>query len=49
MEFPKMDPMYIQIMTEEQTEEFKWNPFDITKVWFQRRVSIDRSWGNGTQ
>lgn len=30
--FPKWT-MYIQIMTEEQTNEFKWNPFDITKVW----------------
>lgn len=30
--FPKWT-MYIQVMTEEQSKEFKWNPFDITKVW----------------
>lgn len=24
---------YIQIMTFEQAEKFKWNPFDLTKVW----------------
>ncbi|OFY65165.1 MAG: catalase [Bacteroidetes bacterium RBG_13_43_22] len=23
----------IQVMTEEQSKKFKWNPFDITKVW----------------
>lgn len=27
--------MYIQVMTEEQSKEFRWNPFDVTKVWFQ--------------
>ena len=25
--------MYIQIMTFEQAEKFKWNPFDLTKIW----------------
>ena len=25
--------MYIQTMTEEQAENFKWNPFDLTKIW----------------
>lgn len=23
---------YIQVMTEEEAEKFKWNPFDVTKV-----------------
>jgi catalase len=32
--FPKWT-MYIQVMTEEQARDFRWNPFDITKVWFQ--------------
>lgn len=30
--FPKWK-MHIQVMTEEQTKTFRWNPFDITKVW----------------
>jgi len=25
--------MYIQVMTEQQAEQFQWNPFDLTKVW----------------
>ncbi|MDQ8142864.1 catalase [Chryseobacterium sp. CFS15] len=33
-DFPKWT-MYMQVMTEEQAKEFRWNPFDITKVWFQ--------------
>ncbi|XP_035719813.1 catalase-like [Vespa mandarinia] len=24
---------YIQVMTEEQAKNFKWNPFDVTKIW----------------
>lgn len=32
-DFPKWK-LYIQVMTEEQAQEFRWNPFDITKVWF---------------
>ncbi|WES96530.1 catalase [Chryseobacterium arthrosphaerae] len=32
-DFPKWT-MYIQVMTEEQTKDFRWNPFDVTKVWF---------------
>lgn len=24
---------YIQVMTDEDAEEFQWNPFDLTKVW----------------
>lgn len=31
--FPKWT-LYIQVMTEEQAKEFRWNPFDVTKVWF---------------
>lgn len=30
--FPKWD-LKIQVMTEEQTKTFPWNPFDLTKVW----------------
>lgn len=32
-DFPKWK-LYIQVMTEEKAQEFRWNPFDITKVWF---------------
>ncbi|WP_374330722.1 catalase [Soonwooa sp.] len=31
-DFPKWT-LYIQTMTEEQAKEFRWNPFDVTKVW----------------
>lgn len=31
-EFPKWT-LNIQVMTEEQAKKFKWNPFDVTKVW----------------
>ena len=31
-DFPKWT-MQIQIMTDEEAKQFKWNPFDITKVW----------------
>ena len=31
--FPKWK-LFIQVMTEEQAKEFRWNPFDVTKVWF---------------
>jgi len=31
-EFPKWT-MKIQVMTEEQAKSFRWNPFDLTKVW----------------
>ena len=31
-EFPKWT-MKIQVMTEEQAKTFRWNPFDLTKVW----------------
>lgn len=31
-DFPKW-AMKIQVMTEEQAKAFRWNPFDLTKVW----------------
>ncbi|MFA4868281.1 MAG: catalase [Pedobacter sp.] len=31
-EFPKWS-LKIQVMTEEQAKTFRWNPFDLTKVW----------------
>ncbi len=31
-EFPKWR-FCIQVMTQDQAEEFRWNPFDLTKVW----------------
>lgn len=38
-DFPKWT-MYIQVMTEEQAKEFRWNPFDVTKVWFQNEFPL---------
>ncbi|MCZ2085179.1 MAG: catalase [Flavobacteriales bacterium] len=32
-DFPKWT-LYLQVMTEDQAKEFRWNPFDVTKVWF---------------
>jgi len=34
-DFPKW-ALKIQVMTDEQSKTFKWNPFDITKVWFHK-------------
>jgi catalase len=31
-DFPKWK-LKIQVMTEEQSKSFRWNPFDVTKVW----------------
>lgn len=31
-DFPKWK-LFIQVMTEEQAREFRWNPFDVTKIW----------------
>lgn len=31
-DFPKWT-LFIQVMTEEQSRSFRWNPFDLTKVW----------------
>lgn len=33
-EYPSWS-MYIQVMTFAQAEKFKWNPFDLTKIWPQ--------------
>ena len=33
-DFPKW-AMYIQVMTEEEANEMPYNPFDLTKVWYQ--------------
>jgi catalase len=33
-DFPKW-ALKIQVMTQEQAKQFKWNPFDLTKVWPQ--------------
>jgi catalase len=33
--FPRWT-MYVQIMTEQQAKEYKWNPFDLTKVWLHK-------------
>lgn len=37
--FPKWT-MYIQAMTEEQANDFRWNPFDVTKVWPQAEYPL---------
>ena len=34
-DFPKW-ALKIQVMTNEQAKTFRWNPFDITKVWFHK-------------
>jgi catalase len=34
-DFPKW-ALKIQVMTDEQAKIFKWNPFDLTKVWFHK-------------
>lgn len=31
-DYPQWD-VYIQLMSFEQAEKFRWNPFDVTKVW----------------
>lgn len=37
--FPKWT-LFIQLMTEEQAKEFRWNPFDVTKVWFHEEFPL---------
>jgi len=32
--------MYIQVMTYEQAKKFKYNPFDVTKVWSQKEYPL---------
>ena len=34
-DFPKW-ALKIQVMTDEQAKIFRWNPFDLTKVWFHK-------------
>lgn len=34
-DFPKWS-LQIQVMTDEQAKNYKWNPFDVTKVWFHK-------------
>jgi catalase len=31
-DFPRWT-FYLQVMTQQQAEQFRWNPFDLTKVW----------------
>lgn len=38
-DFPRWK-LYIQIMTEEQAKAFRWNPFDLTKIWPQREYPL---------
>lgn len=38
-DFPKWT-MYIQVMTQEQAEQHKENPFDITKIWSQKEFPL---------
>lgn len=52
-DFPSWD-LKIQIMTLEQAETYKYNPFDVTKVWSQKefplipvgRMTLDRNPNN---
>lgn len=52
-DFPSWD-LKIQVMTLEQAETFKYNPFDVTKVWSQKefplipvgRMTLDRNPSN---
>lgn len=37
--YPKYT-FYIQIMMPEQTKDYKWNPFDVTKVWSQKKYPL---------
>lgn len=38
-DFPKWK-LYIQVMTESETKTFRWNPFDLTKVWSQKEYPL---------
>lgn len=38
-QFPRWT-LYIQVMTEAQASEHRWNPFDLTKVWSQREFPL---------
>lgn len=37
--FPKYT-FYIQVMTPEMLKDYKWNPFDVTKVWSQKEYPL---------
>lgn len=37
--FPSWD-MHIQVMTFEQAEKFRYNPFDLTKIWSQKEYPL---------
>lgn len=38
-DFPRW-ALKIQLMTDEQAKAFKWNPFDLTKVWFHEEFPM---------
>lgn len=38
-DFPRWT-LKIQVMTEEQAKKFRWNPFDLTKVWPQKEFPL---------
>lgn len=38
-DFPKWK-LFIQVMTENEAKDFRWNPFDVTKVWSQKEFSL---------
>lgn len=38
-QFPRWT-LYLQVMTEAQASEYRWNPFDLTKVWSQREFPL---------
>ena len=38
-DFPRWD-LKIQVMTQEEAKSFKWNPFDLTKVWPQAQFPL---------
>ncbi|KAG5677544.1 hypothetical protein PVAND_007296 [Polypedilum vanderplanki] len=52
-DFPQWN-FFIQVMTNEQAEQYKWNPFDVTKVWSHKdfplipvgRMVLDRNPNN---
>ena len=37
--FPKWT-LQIQVMTDDQAKKFKWNPFDLTKVWLHKEFPL---------
>ena len=47
-DFPRWT-MFIQVMTEEQARKMPYNPFDLTKVWYQEGIPADRGGRAGTE